>query len=202
MFSLLFFVSDGEKCPLTYPLNGTHGMKKVATTCYVITEKNPLELTSQNTNNNNNTQHHSNSLFSIIGYTFNMFIRNNIFMASIVAFATMMATCFNNDVEAFSLTTTNNLHVLHSTDKLSRTTTFTKPSFLSSDNKDEMTPTTTALQAAKKKGGEEKPKQELDLTKTLILFFTPWKNPNSIFVYLFVIVYILGKINESGAAAN
>lgn len=48
----------------------------------------------------------------------------------------------------------------------------------------------------KKDEGKEKLKQEWDVT-LLIQFMTPWKNPNSIFVYLFLTLYILGTISES-----
>jgi len=60
--------------------------------------------------------------------------------------------------------------------------------------------TTSALMAAKKKPeAREKIENPLEL---LILYATPWKNPNSIFVYLFVLVYCLGKYSESQAALH
>jgi hypothetical protein len=30
----------------------------------------------------------------------------------------------------------------------------------------------------------------------VLLFMTPWRNPNSIFVYMFGILYVLGKYGE------
>lgn len=42
----------------------------------------------------------------------------------------------------------------------------------------------------------ERQKQEWNLSLAL-LYMTPWKNPNSIFVYLFGILYVLGKISEA-----
>ena len=34
----------------------------------------------------------------------------------------------------------------------------------------------------------------------VLLYMTPWKNPNSIFVYLFLAVFLLGKYSESQSA--
>jgi len=60
------------------------------------------------------------------------------------------------------------------------------------------TSTSALLMAAKKKPeAREKIENPLEL---LILYATPWKNPNSIFVYLFVLVYCLGKYSESQSA--
>lgn len=36
----------------------------------------------------------------------------------------------------------------------------------------------------------------------LILYMTPWRNPNSLFVYLFLTVYLLGKYSETHSLAN
>jgi hypothetical protein len=56
----------------------------------------------------------------------------------------------------------------------------------------------TRLFAMKKK--EEKKtetRQVTDPLELLILYATPWRNPNSIFVYLFVVLYVLGKYSEA-----
>lgn len=57
-------------------------------------------------------------------------------------------------------------------------------------------PPCTILPAKKDKNEREKVKQEWDVS-LLLQFMTPWKNPNSIFVYLFLILYILGTISEA-----
>ena len=49
-----------------------------------------------------------------------------------------------------------------------------------------------ALCAAKKP--EREKIEGLDL---VLLYLTPWKNPNSIFVYMLLILYALGKYSES-----
>lgn len=36
-----------------------------------------------------------------------------------------------------------------------------------------------------------------DWSKIFVAFLTPWRNPNSILLYLFIIVYVLGKIGEN-----
>jgi hypothetical protein len=48
---------------------------------------------------------------------------------------------------------------------------------------------------------DEKINQEWDLG-LLLVYMTPWKNPNSIFVYMFAVVYGLGKYSESMMAAQ
>lgn len=56
---------------------------------------------------------------------------------------------------------------------------------------------------AKKKGKEvgeasaSGDKKKLDPLELILLFMTPWRNPNSIFVYMFLILYVLGKMNET-----
>ena len=63
----------------------------------------------------------------------------------------------------------------------------------------------TAIFAAKKpnkSGGginaeEEKKKQVVDPLELFILFMTPWRNPNSIFLYMLIILNILGRMQES-----
>ena len=56
-----------------------------------------------------------------------------------------------------------------------------------------------SLQAYKKRVPVEKKKEEdsTDPLKLFLTYATPWRNPNSIFVYLFLIVYILGSISEA-----
>ena len=61
----------------------------------------------------------------------------------------------------------------------------------------------SALMAAKnKKSNETKDKRGKieNPVELVLLYMTPWKNPNSIFVYLFAIVYVLGKYSESHSA--
>lgn len=59
----------------------------------------------------------------------------------------------------------------------------------------------TAIFAAKKPnksaGGEEEKKQVVDPLELFILFMTPWRNPNSIFLYMLIIINILGRMQES-----
>mmetsp|Transcript_55037 Transcript_55037/g.61496 ORF Transcript_55037/g.61496 Transcript_55037/m.61496 type:complete len:130 (+) Transcript_55037:27-416(+) len=61
-------------------------------------------------------------------------------------------------------------------------------------------PSMTVMDAKKKKmspsveEGEEEKSSGLGLIFT---YMTPWKNPNSIFVYLFLSVFLLGKYSES-----
>ena len=63
------------------------------------------------------------------------------------------------------------------------------------------TGTGTAIFAAKKpKGGgteEGEKKQVVDPLELFILFMTPWRNPNSIFLYMLIIINILGRMQES-----
>jgi hypothetical protein len=57
----------------------------------------------------------------------------------------------------------------------------------------------TVVLAAKKKGPDNK-KPEKEKVSGLDLYFlymTPWKNPNSIFVYFILIINILAKIKET-----
>jgi hypothetical protein len=57
--------------------------------------------------------------------------------------------------------------------------------------------------SAKKMGNKKKKTEEDDKIQQewdaalLITFMTPWKNPNSIFVYMFGLLYLLGKYSES-----
>lgn len=62
--------------------------------------------------------------------------------------------------------------------------------------------TNTAIFAAKKPnksggGTEEEKKQVVDPLELFILFMTPWRNPNSIFLYMLIIINILGRMQES-----
>mmetsp|Transcript_5375 Transcript_5375/g.13504 ORF Transcript_5375/g.13504 Transcript_5375/m.13504 type:complete len:138 (+) Transcript_5375:119-532(+) len=51
----------------------------------------------------------------------------------------------------------------------------------------------------KKKTKQEEPevKEEKRGIELVLLYMTPWRNPNSIFVYLFATVYFLGKYSEA-----
>ena len=65
--------------------------------------------------------------------------------------------------------------------------------------------TNVALEAYKKKEPVTAPKEEKEKTPPLKLFLayaTPWRNPNSIFVYLFLAVYLLGSYSEAKSAAG
>ena len=59
----------------------------------------------------------------------------------------------------------------------------------------------TAVFAAKKQKGSEakegEKKQVVDPLELFILFMTPWRNPNSIFIYMLLIINILGRMQES-----
>lgn len=59
----------------------------------------------------------------------------------------------------------------------------------------------TAIFLAKKpnkgSGTEEEKKQVVDPLELFILFMTPWRNPNSIFLYMLIIINILGRMQES-----
>ena len=58
--------------------------------------------------------------------------------------------------------------------------------------------TPTALSVKKKNSKQEKEKiQVTDPLQLVLLYMTPWVNPNSIFVYLFAILYALGKYSEA-----
>ena len=57
------------------------------------------------------------------------------------------------------------------------------------------------LLAGKKPSSDKKETQAWDLN-LLILFMTPWKNPNSIFVYMLGLLYVLGTISEARSAAG
>jgi len=67
--------------------------------------------------------------------------------------------------------------------------------------------TTTALQAIQKKktNNDSKTKKKptskkesvTDSLQLLLAYATPWRNPNSIFVYMLLTLYILGSIEEA-----
>ena len=50
---------------------------------------------------------------------------------------------------------------------------------------------------AKKKEDEPVREKQTNPLELLITYMTPWRNPNSIFVYLFLGVYLLGKYSEA-----
>ena len=64
-----------------------------------------------------------------------------------------------------------------------------------------------ALNAKKLKGGVDKSKgtenENADKKPTaldlILLYMTPWRNPNSIFVYFILIINILAKVKETSA---
>jgi len=66
-------------------------------------------------------------------------------------------------------------------------------------------PSMTVMDAKKKKisssveEGEEEKSSGIGL---IFVYMTPWLNPNSIFVYLFLTVYLLGKYSESHIAIS
>jgi len=63
-------------------------------------------------------------------------------------------------------------------------------------------PSSTEINAKKKKIAEEEPERKKNNAFELVLLFmTPWRNPNSIFVYLFGTVYFLGKYSEAQSIA-
>ncbi len=55
---------------------------------------------------------------------------------------------------------------------------------------------------AAKKGEEEPVREKNNGLELVILYMTPWRNPNSIFVYLFGALYFLGKYSEAQLAAG
>jgi hypothetical protein len=59
----------------------------------------------------------------------------------------------------------------------------------------------TALFAGKQKKPVEPPK-EVDGLRMLLAYATPWRNPNSIFVYMILILYLLGTYSEAQSAAG
>lgn len=85
----------------------------------------------------------------------------------------------------------------------------TRPSTTTSTSTTNIPPSLVPLlQAAKKQTPPTTNKQKretvqiTDPLELLVLYLTPWKNPNSIFVYLFALLYILGTISEARSAAG
>lgn len=63
-------------------------------------------------------------------------------------------------------------------------------------------PSSTEINAKKKKVAEEEPEREKkNAFELVLLYMTPWRNPNSIFVYMFGAVYFLGKYSEAQSIA-
>lgn len=64
---------------------------------------------------------------------------------------------------------------------------------------------TISLKASNKKNRKVEAKDETIQQKwnfsLFLVYMTPWRNPNSIFVYMFLILYCLGKYSESMSAA-
>ena len=58
-------------------------------------------------------------------------------------------------------------------------------------------PSSTQIYAKGKGGKEEPEREEKNALELVLLYLTPWRNPNSIFLYLFGIVYFLGKYSEA-----
>jgi hypothetical protein len=57
---------------------------------------------------------------------------------------------------------------------------------------------TTALQAKKDLNKDDPVKKEMEWDFGLVLLFmNPLRNPNSIFVYMFLILFVLGKYSET-----
>ena len=49
---------------------------------------------------------------------------------------------------------------------------------------------------------EEEDKDRPRGLRLVLVFLTPWLNPNSIFLYLFLTVFLLGKYSEAQSIAN
>ncbi|KAG7342190.1 hypothetical protein IV203_007282 [Nitzschia inconspicua] len=60
--------------------------------------------------------------------------------------------------------------------------------------------TTTSLFVKKKPVEQEK--EKTNALGLFILYMTPWRNPNSIFVYMLLLLYALGKYSEAQSAAR
>jgi len=58
---------------------------------------------------------------------------------------------------------------------------------------------TSSLHAKK---SEREEVEQIRGWRLVLLYMTPWKNPNSIFVYLLATLYILGTISEAQSAAG
>ena len=56
------------------------------------------------------------------------------------------------------------------------------------------------LDLAKKKEPEKR--KTASVPELILLYLTPWKNPNSIFLYMFLILIVLGNISENRHVMN
>ena len=73
----------------------------------------------------------------------------------------------------------------------------------SSSSPSSSTSSLIVLDAKKKKTVEEEPVREKKNAFELVLvYMTPWRNPNSIFVYMFTALYFLGKYSEAQSIAK
>ena len=59
-----------------------------------------------------------------------------------------------------------------------------------------------AREAKKKQAALEQEREKKDGLGLFLLYMTPWRNPNSIFVYLLAALYFLGKYSEAQSAAR
>ena len=57
-------------------------------------------------------------------------------------------------------------------------------------------------QISAKKNEEEPVRETKNAVELVILYMTPWRNPNSIFVYMFGALYFLGKYSEAKIASG
>jgi hypothetical protein len=65
------------------------------------------------------------------------------------------------------------------------------------------TPTSSiALHAKKQPSTPEPEREKTDGLGLFFLYMTPWKNPNSIFVYMLAGLYFLGKYSQAQSAAR
>jgi hypothetical protein len=77
-------------------------------------------------------------------------------------------------------------------------------SALSMDRNGFFRPTKTVSETVllAKKKPEEPEREKNDGLSLFLLYMTPWKNPNSIFVYMLLLLYVLGKSSEAHSAAR
>ena len=66
---------------------------------------------------------------------------------------------------------------------------FIRRARLSNDN--------ASVLCAKKKVPDEEEREKKSPLELMVVYMTPWRNPNSIFVYMFAILYALGKVSEA-----
>jgi hypothetical protein len=63
-------------------------------------------------------------------------------------------------------------------------------------------PSSTEINAKKKKVADEEPEREKkNGLELVLLYMTPWRNPNSIFVYMIGTLILLGKYSEAQSLA-